>query len=236
MTSLTLDSGREQRLFYYRAGSSDELVLRQVFQERHHAFEHWQRAPELLALIARRSEAGQRPLVIDGGANLGASTVFFASKIPEARIVAVEPAPQNFELLQKNTAGLNVDLRQAALGATPGRAEIVDPGQGHWSYRVAEAVGDSGSVPVVTLDDIYRAYRTGHFPFLVKLDIEGGEKELFSANTEWMRSTPVIIIEPHDWMLPKTETVRPFLERILLDRRDILVQGENIVAIAHDLD
>ncbi len=38
-------------------------------------------------------------------------------------------------------------------------------------------------------------------PWIVKVDIEGGEADLFAANTEWVDAVPVIIIELHDWML-----------------------------------
>ena len=37
---------------------------------------------------------------------------------------------------------------------------------------------------------------------LIKIDIEGGESELFEKNIEWIEKFPLIIIELHDWMLP----------------------------------
>src|SRR5262249_31957626 len=64
---------------------------------------------------------------------------------------------------------------------------------------------------------------------------EGDEKGLFAQDTEWVRQTPIIFVEPHDWMLPKQSTVRNFLSLMASQERDILVQHENIVAVAHEL-
>ena len=51
----------------------------------------------------------------------------FSARYPEAHIVAVEPAPDNFALLRKNCAGLDVDLREAGIGAVDGTARLSDP-------------------------------------------------------------------------------------------------------------
>lgn len=38
-------------------------------------------------------------------------------------------------------------------------------------------------------------------PFIVKVDIEGFEADLFSANTQWVGRTPIIITELHNWLI-----------------------------------
>src|SRR5215204_1252324 len=40
--------------------------------------------------------------IIDGGANIGLTAVFFANKYPKSEIVAIEPEEENFEMLRKN--------------------------------------------------------------------------------------------------------------------------------------
>ncbi len=42
-------------------------------------------------------------VIIDAGANIGTSSIFFARKYPGARIFAIEPETSNFTLLKKNT-------------------------------------------------------------------------------------------------------------------------------------
>jgi hypothetical protein len=90
-------------------------------------------------------------------------------------------------------------------------------------------------VPVLSINQLYSTHAGEAFPLIVKVDIEGDEKGLFAQDTEWVRQTPVIFVEPHDWMLPKQSTVRNFLSLMASQERDILVQHENIVAVTHDL-
>jgi hypothetical protein len=91
-------------------------------------------------------------------------------------------------------------------------------------------------VPNVTINDIYRARGAGFFPFIVKIDIEGAERELFSDNIEWVARTPLIIIELHDWMLPKAGTAAPFLACMSRHDRDFVSRGENVYSFANDLE
>lgn len=43
--------------------------------------------------------------ILDGGSNIGLSAIFFKHKFPDATIVCIEPESNNFNILQKNTAG-----------------------------------------------------------------------------------------------------------------------------------
>ena len=43
-------------------------------------------------------------LILDVGANIGATSVFFAMNYPSARIYSFEPTVMNFSLLKKNTS------------------------------------------------------------------------------------------------------------------------------------
>lgn len=70
---------------------------------------------------------------------------------------------------------------------------------------------------------------------MVKIDIEGGESDLFSANTEWVAKTPLIIIELHDWLLTGTANSRTFLQCIAGHNRDFVHIGENVFSIDNDL-
>jgi FkbM family methyltransferase len=235
MDSLSLASlGLPDRLFFFRPGSTDEWVIDQVFRHHQYAFDQWALTAEILDLVARRAAQGKKPLIIDAGANIGAAAVYFALKMPSARIVAIEPAADNFAVLERNTAGLDAELHLAALG-TPGRVRSVDLGLGAWGYRTERAQDGADSVPVLSINQIYSAHAGEAFPLIVKVDIEGDERGLFAQDTEWVRQTPVIFVEPHDWMLPKQSTVRNFLALMAGQERDILVQHENIVAVAHDL-
>ncbi len=88
----------------------------------------------------------------------------------------------------------------------------------------------------VTINEIFASHQEDCFPFLVKIDIEGAEKELFQQNTEWMAKTPVIIVELHDWMLPGQRVALPFLRSLCQLDRDFISMGENVLSIANHLD
>jgi FkbM family methyltransferase len=231
-----LESAGAKRPFFFRKGTSDEAVLTQVFRHWHYRMDDWARHHEITAVVEQRFAAGRRPLIVDAGANIGASAVFFLLKIKSAKVIAIEPQAENFALLKRNLEGLNAECLEAAVGASTGQAVIEDPGQGHWGYRTREApVGGPRTVPIVTIDDIYVRMPPDVYPFIAKVDIEGAEKALFSAATDWVARTPIIFLEPHDWMLPRQSTVRSFLRLMAEQDRDILVQAENIVAVSHVL-
>jgi hypothetical protein len=49
-------------------------------------------------------------------------------------------------------------------------------------------------VPCLNINDIYQRFSARCFPFIAKIDIEGGEEDLFSGSTEWVSVTPVLIV------------------------------------------
>ena len=87
----------------------------------------------------------------------------------------------------------------------------------------------------ITVNEIYASRSQDCSPFIVKIDIEGGESALFSTNTEWVATTPLIIIELHDWLLPGKAASRSFLQCIAGQDRDFVYIGENIFSIDNNL-
>jgi FkbM family methyltransferase len=231
-----LHYGGTRREFHYRPSSTDENVIKDVLHSGQYDLRRLRRAKELAEYVANQAQMGLRPLIIDAGANIGASAVYFMIAYPNALVVALEPEVGNFELLLKNTAGLKVEALNAAVSSTKGRARVFDPGEGAWGYRTKLISDeDSDGVPRVTVNDIYNSHSSGLFPFIVKIDIEGAEFDLFSGSTEWVERTPLIIIELHDWLLPKSGISRPFLECVSRLDRDFVQIGQEIYSIANDL-
>ncbi|KAE8372301.1 S-adenosyl-L-methionine-dependent methyltransferase [Aspergillus bertholletiae] len=70
---------------------------------------------------------GKAPFIIDVGANIGLFTLYMKEKYPLAKILAFEPAPENFEALNRNLAFHMVATAVAypyALGAEAGSAPL----------------------------------------------------------------------------------------------------------------
>jgi hypothetical protein len=129
-------------------------VIEQVFRHHQYAFDQWAATAEILARVARRAAQGKKPLIIDAGANIGAVTVYFALKMPSARIVAIEPAADNFAVLERNTAGLDAELR-SVLPAASGPSTW---GLGAWGYRTERAQHGAGSAPVLSINQLYSTH------------------------------------------------------------------------------
>jgi len=133
---------------------------------------------ELFVNGAYAFDATQRnPRIIDAGANIGLSVLFFKSRYPDARILAIEPEPGTFAHLQRvlATNGLgDVALVNVAVGDPPGVAVFYsDPDTGgSISASLVPALGGAQrqEVPVVRLSTLI----DGPVDFL-KLDVEGAE-------------------------------------------------------------
>jgi FkbM family methyltransferase len=233
---VTVETPNGARQLYCRKGTSDEGVVWSIFGRRDYDLSRLRRFAKIREWIEARHREGRRALIIDAGANIGASAVFFALTFPTALVIAIEPEPGNFALLVKNAQGLNIRCLQAALASADGQAEIRDPGEGNWGFRAEPTQSTGGGIPCVTIDSLYReTCNDTVFPFIVKVDIEGGEEEVFAHNTEWVARTPVLVAELHDWLLPKGRTSLPFLRCVSALDRDFVYLGEDVFSIANTL-
>ncbi|MGF9759601.1 FkbM family methyltransferase [Microvirga sp. 0TCS3.31] len=239
LESLTISYRQSVREIFVRPNTSDTEVVGQIFVDKAFDISRLKRIGELKAFLSKARQSGKRPLIIDAGANIGLTSIYFSAQCQDALIVAIEPEPSNFALLFNNVRGLQVLPIPCALAATPHTAIVVDTGEGFWAFRTKEAVSGDNSqytVDCVTVNEIYSEHSKEAFPFIVKIDIEGEEKELFEDNIEWIQKTPIIIVELHDWMLPRQKVALPFLKAIADLDRDFVHFGENIFSIANNLD
>jgi FkbM family methyltransferase len=228
---LTVHTPSGTRALYFRPGTSDENVIRETFNDWQYSLKRLSRWPEMLELLARCHREGRRPLIIDAGANIGASAVFFATTFPTATVIAIEPEESNFGLLLKNTRQLNVTCVKAALSGDTGQAKVLDLGEGPWAFRTQRVESGDGP-PCITIGSLYDEHvDRSMFPFLVKIDIEGGEEDVFERNTAWIGDTPIVVIELHDWLLPGKGSALPFLRCVSALDRDFVYYGENVFSI-----
>lgn len=167
---------------------------------------------------------GRRPLIVDAGANIGASVRAFRAYYPEAHIIAIEPEAGNFVLLKTNVAGVpGVECHQAAVASADGFVRLTDPGRSTDAYRTGAAAEgqEIGTVQAMSMATIL-ALAPDTSPLLAKIDIEGAEAELFASNTDWVDRFPAIAIELHDWMLPGQASAAPFLKCVSERGRDFI--------------
>ena len=131
-SSTTFEFGTVTRQLYFRKQSSDEAVIRQTLIDKQYDLNRIGRCAELLEFARQQQASGLRPLIVDAGANIGVSPIYFIANLPSALVVAIEPALDNFQLLSKNVEGLNVEAMHSAVSSIGGgRVRVVDPGRGH---------------------------------------------------------------------------------------------------------
>lgn len=144
----------------------------------------------------------QPQTIFDIGANVGYASLYFANKYPAARIITVEPERSNTECLKKNTASYpNITVIEAGIWHRHARLALVDKKAKSSDFQLKEAEPGQEGVEAVTIDDLMKLAETSHAD-IVKIDIEGGERELFSENTEWLSKVDAVIIELHDRFRP----------------------------------
>jgi FkbM family methyltransferase len=182
-------------------------------------------------LYAKIVAAGKRPLILDCGANIGAASLWFRIMYPDAHIIAVEPASDNFEYLTRNTVQWEgVERVRAGIDGMDGVAALQDPGHGPDGYRM-DSHGAGEKIAMISVDTIVRQYSSTSVPFILKVDIEGYEARLFERPTQATASFPIIIIEPHDWLMPGQGTALNFFKFHSENRRDFLYRNENVFSI-----
>ena len=176
-----------------------------------------------------------KPLtIIDAGANIGLTSAYFASKYPNASIVSLEPDLENFEWLKKNTTSYrNVHPMLAGLWNQSGHLAVTHTSEGNNAFRVEVLPGyQEGSIAAFTVSEIMRLQNWKTVD-LLKIDVEGAEKEIFEHNTDWLPKIKMIVVELHDRFKPGcADAVFAATHRYNFTFYE---QGENHVFENHDL-
>ena len=237
LIALDVNIGGKGTKFFFRKNSlGDNLAIKQVFQDVCYRIDHW---PQGRALHKFHQEiGGDRPaLIIDAGANIGTSAIFFLNIFEGAFVFAIEPEEFNSQLLELNTTSYGQIFNfQGAVASKDGTLCVTDPGKTDMGFRTWEVrPGDDGrpnrrqQVPSLSPASILKHPAVaGMAPLIFKIDIEGAEDDLFSGDTSWMRQFPLIIIELHDWMLPFSGSSKNFLKALANYEFDVVYSGENL--------
>ena len=140
--------------------------------------------------------------IIDAGAHIGTSAIFFAEKYPNARIIAVEPEESNFDLLLKNTSSfMNIVAIKAAIWGVSDKRTIQNRFTGNWGYTVSDTHNKTEStgqeINCITIRSLMEKNNIESID-LLKMDIVGGEKNVFENSSDWIDSVDIMTVELHD--------------------------------------
>ncbi|HEY7772650.1 MAG TPA: FkbM family methyltransferase, partial [Marinagarivorans sp.] len=100
----------------------------------------------------------------------------------------------------------NITPIQAALWHKNEEIELLDPGLGSWGFMTGQKPSpDQASstarhkVLGMTVDSLMVQFQLERIDIL-KIDIEGAEKEVFSDTSEWLPKVDAMIVELHERM------------------------------------
>lgn len=176
--------------FYLRPKTSDVPTYEQIFINRDYNFS-----------ITKEPE-----IIIDAGANIGLASIYFANQYPNSQVIAIEPELSNFKLLEVNVSPYkNVIPLQAALWHRNEEINLIDPGLGEWAFMTESKNEELQSeenivrntVQAITVDRIIDQFNLNRIDIL-KIDIEGAEKEVFTNPSSWIHKVDTMIVELHE--------------------------------------
>jgi FkbM family methyltransferase len=171
-----------------RPRTSDLKVFRQIFVDREYrCLDH----------------VDNVELIVDCGANVGYSAAYLLTKFPNAQLIAIEPDPDNFKILERNLAryGDRVRAIQSAVWSRPVGLTLDSETQGsemEWGRKVRPVV--DGEKPTLNAIDIGSVLADSCHDSIsiLKVDIEGAEMSVFGENYErWLPRVDNIVIELH---------------------------------------
>lgn len=161
-------------------------------------------------------------VLIDAGANIGLATLGMVKNFPSLQmVVGVEAQKDNYEILEKNYRlfsdqfpnisfialhGAIASTENGFLYPETSLAELTQTNSASGTFRFSEDRSDDNvrGVRTVTVTSILSASK--YKKLLIKIDIEGGEHNLFASNTQWLKDTHFLTMEIHDRFHPNLVT------------------------------
>jgi FkbM family methyltransferase len=202
-----------------RGNGTDPFIFDQIFTDRQYEFD---------------TKGIELATIIDMGANIGMATVFFKNRFINATIIAVEPDAANMNLLKKNTTTLsNIFYEQCAVWYKTGTGVFINAADDASSFAIRDVnendMDEAAIINTITINDIVLKYNLEKLD-LVKMDIEGAEREIFKRdNSKWLSITRILIIELHDMYYDNT--AKPFFDTLINYKYSFYQKGENLIFI-----
>ena len=145
----------------------------------------------------------------------------------------VEPNSDSSKFSYENVYNKNYTILNKAISSQTKTVMIDQSDEDNRASKISNSSGKK--IDTVTVSEIL-IEREDTTPFIIKIDIEGYEEDLFKNNVGWIKNFPIIIIEIHDWMMPFEASSNNFFkaiyENILInEKRDFVISGENLIIV-----
>ena len=214
---------------------NDLNTLRQIYIKEEYNIRNFSSFNTVQKFYDSIIDANKTPLIIDCGSNIGASLNYFYLMYKKSKLVGIEGDIDNYNISNKNIISKKIKIYNKVVSSDNCNYQIKDESIKDGRSK-SFIKSDNGIMKSILLDDIIKEYpKENYIPFLIKIDLEGAEKELFNKNIEWFRLFPIIMIEIHDWLEPSKNVSSGFLKEInLLNNKDLLINNENLIVINYD--
>jgi len=185
----------------YRFNRGDIQSLREVLVEEVYACE--------LPFVPRS--------ILDLGANIGLASLWLARRYQQAEdmcILAVEASDANARVAAINFRDNAIpgEVIHAAVGEHHGEAFFAARAASNVGRIVSSADEASVRVPVIGIAELVARFPSGQVD-LVKMDIEGSERELLTPRSDWLDRVRALMIEWHDDVVPSEAMKQVLIER-----------------------
>ena len=137
------------------------------------------------------------PLILDCGANIGLSVIYFKKLFPDSRVIAFEPAPSLFSALRRNCDSFGfsgVELISKAVWSCDSVLRFADAGS--VAGKVAEDKNSENTIEVRACR--LKDYLDRKINFL-KLDVEGAETDVLVDCADALVNVANIFVEYHSF-------------------------------------
>jgi FkbM family methyltransferase len=156
-------------------------------------------------------------VVFDLGANIGSFPIYLDDCNPDISWTchSFEPFPDNYDLLERNIMAnelqAKVVCRKEAIAGSDGEA-VLDAAMGFDAVSISNTVGESGvRVPTLRLSSYAKKHGVTRVD-LLKIDVEGAEYDIFTADYAWIRDhSRYLIIEAHPIGENTVEVIRAII-------------------------
>lgn len=153
--------------------------------------------------------SSESPYIIDGGANIGLSVLYFKRLYPASRIVAFEPDKEICATLSSNMRSFgyhDIVVHSKALWKSDAKVEFVPEGSVAGRIARLRDNGERVEVDGCSLCD----YLTEKVDFL-KLDIEGAETDVLRDCQDFLKNVENLFVDYHSFV-DEPQTIQEMLE------------------------
>ncbi|SHJ00438.1 FkbM family methyltransferase [Flavobacterium terrae] len=175
---------------------SDFSVFKQVFNKKEYK--------AITSYLKINLVKNDKMTLIDAGANVGYTSIFFLNEIKNIQVYGIEPSKDNMEVYKKNVDlnnyKKNVFFYENALSGIENKSFSLNnsfrDGK-DWSIATSENI--DGEIKGITINQIIKEHELEHISCL-KIDIEGAERFIFTYDNDlsFLNITYLIAIEIHD--------------------------------------